>query len=114
MRSLVARCSARFLLLAVLAGSIPAAQAQIQPADKAPFVVISASSQPFPPSKSRSALDPSALPLAKAYTYLGARADGRREARRALARLPACAIDDPLSGPPVAETKTQAQPRGLR
>jgi hypothetical protein len=38
-------------------------------------LVISASSHPLPPSRGRSALDPSALPAAKQYTYFGARVD---------------------------------------
>ena len=40
-----------------------------------PRLVISASSHPLPPSRWRSALDPSALPAAKKYTYFGARVD---------------------------------------
>ena len=45
-----------------------------------PILVISASSQPLPPSRSRIALDPSALPPAKEYTYLGVALDGRAAA----------------------------------
>ena len=40
-----------------------------------PRLVISASSHPLPPSRWRSALDPSALPAAKKYTYFGVRVD---------------------------------------
>src|SRR5690242_11341351 len=62
-----------------------------------PIFVISASSHPLPPSSGRRALEPSALPFAKAYTYLGARADDAPTIRRAVLRLPA--IDDPLGVP---------------
>src|SRR6266850_7388120 len=49
-----------------------------------PRLVISASSHPLPPRRWRSALDPSALPLAKEYTYLGRRAAGFADLLRTL------------------------------
>src|SRR5262245_51594828 len=61
-----------------------------------PRFVISASSEPFPPSSGRNALEPSALPSANEYTYFVARTDGRADffrvapttLARAISRVP--------------------------
>src|SRR5215470_15940159 len=79
-----------------------------------PRLVISASSQPFPPSRCRRALDPSALPLAKAYTYLVRRAPSPGVARAPLRTL-ACAISStPSVGPRGLQRKEGRPRRGLR
>jgi hypothetical protein len=57
-----------------------------------PRLVISASSEPFPPSRGRSALDPSALPAAKKYTSFGPRGEIVFGLARFAVRLAACFI----------------------
>src|SRR5262245_23432670 len=57
-----------------------------------PRFVISASSDPLPPSLGRSALEPSALPSAKEYTYFGARGSGLRDFPLGVLRALASAI----------------------
>ena len=80
-----------------------------------PRFVISASSQPLPPSRCRSALDPSAFPLAKAYTYLCRRAPLLGDAVRAPLRTLACAISStPSVGRPGLQRKKGRPRRGLR
>src|SRR5712691_8690687 len=77
-----------------------------------PRLVISASSQPFPPSRCRRALDPSALPLAKEYTYLGGRATPRAAFVRAPLRTVACAIaSTPSVGPLGLQRKSAEKER---
>src|SRR6266542_2507269 len=80
-----------------------------------PRLVISASSQPFPPSRWRSALEPSALPLAKEYTYFGRRAVALEGLDRALLRALACAMRSTPSIGPVGMLRKKDRPRrGLR
>src|SRR5712691_7829578 len=76
-----------------------------------PRLVISASSQPFPPSRCRRALDPSALPLAKEYTYLGRRATPRAAFVRAPLRTVACAISSTPSVGPLGLQRKKGRPR---
>src|SRR5262245_41284604 len=70
-----------------------------------PRLVISASSEPLPPSNGRSALDPSALPAANEYTYFGTRASAFfREVARADFRVAECFITTPARARRLAET----------